>query len=141
MEEKRKENPDLKSSFIGLEAMRTFSWHNQPGQLCQYCINHCSRTIVTFSDGQSFVTGNRCERGEVTADPNDPKTKALIAEINKKMQSVPDMIKRTNQLLVKDYARPSSSRTRARPSVSRACWNSGQASPSGRRSSRASAIP
>ena len=104
MEEKRKENPDLKSSFIGLEAMRTFSWHNQPGQLCQYCTNHCSRTIVTFSDGQSFVTGNRCERGEVTADPNDPKTKALIAEINKKMQSVPDMIKRTNQLLVKDYA-------------------------------------
>ena len=104
MEEKRKENPELKSSFIGLEAMKTFSWHNQPGQLCQYCTNHCSRTIVTFSDGQSFVTRNRCERGEVTADPNDPKTKALIAEINKKMMSVPDMIKRTNQLLVKDYA-------------------------------------
>ena len=104
MEERRKENPELKSSFIGLDAMRTFSWHNQPGQLCQYCTNHCSRTIVTFSDGQSFVTGNRCERGEVTADPNDPKTKALIAEINKKMLSVPDMIKRTNQLLVKDYA-------------------------------------
>ena len=104
MEEKRKTNPDLQTSFIGLEAMKTFSWHNQPGQLCQYCTNHCSRTIVTFSDGQSFVTGNRCERGEVTADPNDPKTKALIAEINKKMQAVPDMIKRTNQLLVKDYA-------------------------------------
>lgn len=104
MEEKRKAIPDLKTSFIGLEAMKTFSWHNQPGQLCQYCTNHCSRTIVTFSDGQSFVTGNRCERGEVTADPNDPKTKALIAEINKKMQAVPDMIKRTNQLLVKDYA-------------------------------------
>ncbi len=104
MEEKRAADPNVQSKFIGLEAMRTFSWHNQPGQLCQYCTNHCSRTIVTFSDGQSFVTGNRCERGEVTADPNDPATKKLIAEINKKMQAVPDMIKRTNQLLVKDYA-------------------------------------
>lgn len=104
MEEKRMSDPTIQTKFIGLEAMRNFSWHNQPGQLCQYCTNHCSRTIVTFSDGQSFVTGNRCERGEVTADPNDPATKKLIAEINKKMQAVPDMIKRTNQLLVKDYA-------------------------------------
>lgn len=104
MEERRKNAPELKSTFIGLDAMRTFSWDNKPGQLCNYCTNHCSRTIVTFSDGQSFVTGNRCERGEVTADPNSPETKKLIAEINKKMQSVPDMIKRTNQLLVKDYA-------------------------------------
>jgi predicted nucleotide-binding protein (sugar kinase/HSP70/actin superfamily) len=71
--------------------------------ICQYCTNHCSRTIVTFSDGQSFVTGNRCERGEVTANPDDPETKKLIAEITKKMMAVPDMVKRTNQLLVKDY--------------------------------------
>ena len=104
VEKKRAEDPNYKSTFIGLEAARTFSWHNKPGQICQYCTNHCSRTIVTFSDGSSFVTGNRCERGEVTADPNDPATKKLVAEINRKMQAVPDMIKRTNQLLVKDYA-------------------------------------
>jgi predicted CoA-substrate-specific enzyme activase len=104
MEKKHKENPDAKTSFIGLEAARTFSWHNQPGQICQYCTNHCSRTLVTFSDGSCFVTGNRCERGEVTSNPDDPATKALIAEINRKMLAVPDMVKRTNQLLVKDYA-------------------------------------
>lgn len=104
MEEKRKTNPELQTSFIGLETAKTFSWDNKPGQICQYCTNHCSRTIVTFSDGTSFVTGNRCERGEVTSDPNDPETKKLVAEIHKKMLSVPDMIKRTNQLLVKDYA-------------------------------------
>lgn len=104
MEGKRAENPDYKTSFIGLDAARNFSWDNKPGQICQYCTNHCSRTIVTFSDGTSFVTGNRCERGEVTADPNDPETKKLVAEINRKMLAVPDMIKRTNQLLVKDYA-------------------------------------
>ncbi|MDR1760802.1 MAG: acyl-CoA dehydratase activase [Fibrobacter sp.] len=103
MESKRAENPETPSSFVGLEAMRTFSWDNKPGQICKYCTNHCSRTIVTFSDGSSFVTGNRCERGEVTADPNDPETKKIVAEIHKKMLAVPDMIKRTNQLLVKDY--------------------------------------
>lgn len=104
MEEKKKEDPDHKTSFIGLEAARNLSWDNKPGMICQYCTNHCSRTIVTFSDGQSFVTGNRCERGEVTANPDDPATKKLIAEITKKMMAVPDMVKRTNQLLVKDYA-------------------------------------
>jgi len=100
----RKHMEGKPTRFIGLEAMRTFSWHNQPGQICQYCANHCSRTVVTFGDGESFVTGNRCERGEVTADPNDPKTRALVAEINRKMRAVPDMIARTNELLVKDYA-------------------------------------
>ena len=104
MENKKKEDPNYQSTFIGLEAARNLSWDNKPGMICGYCTNHCSRTIVTFSDGSSYVTGNRCERGEVTADPNDPKTKALIAEINKKMLAVPDMVKRTNQLLVKDYA-------------------------------------
>lgn len=104
MEEKRITNPDLKTTFIGLEAARSFSWDNKPGQICNYCTNHCSRTIVTFSDSSSFVTGNRCERGEVTSDPNDPETKKLVAEIHRKMLSVPDMIKRTNQLLVKDYS-------------------------------------
>lgn len=104
MEEKRKANPELETTFIGLEAAKVFSWDNKPGQICQYCTNHCSRTIVTFGDGTSFVTGNRCERGEVTSDPNDPETKKLIAEIQRKMLSVPDMIKRTNQLVVKDYA-------------------------------------
>ena len=104
IEEKKKSDPEYKTSFIGLEAARNLSWDNKPGMICQYCTNHCSRTIVTFSDGQSFVTGNRCERGEVTANPDDPETKKLIAEITKKMMAVPDMVKRTNQLLVKDYA-------------------------------------
>ena len=104
IENRKKEDPNYQSTFIGLEAAKNLSWDNKPGMICGYCTNHCSRTIVTFSDGSSYVTGNRCERGEVTADPNDPKTKALIAEINKKMLAVPDMVKRTNQLLVKDYA-------------------------------------
>lgn len=30
---------------------------------CQGCNNHCLLTINEFSDGRSFITGNRCERG------------------------------------------------------------------------------
>lgn len=30
---------------------------------CQKCNNHCQLTITKFSDGRSFVSGNRCERG------------------------------------------------------------------------------
>src|SRR5690554_49872 len=30
---------------------------------CQLCHNHCRLTINRFSDGQIFISGNRCERG------------------------------------------------------------------------------
>jgi len=92
-----------KSTFIGLDAMEKFNWEKLPGQICQFCSNNCSRTIVVFSDGRTHITGNRCERGEVFAGPDDSETKKILAEITRKMNSVPDMIKRANQLLVKDY--------------------------------------
>lgn len=103
VEARKAENPEWKSSFVGLETMPTFSWDKRPGQICTFCSNNCSRTVVTFSDGNNHITGNRCERGEVYADPNDPETRKIVAEIHKKMQSVPDMIRRANQLIVKDY--------------------------------------
>jgi predicted nucleotide-binding protein (sugar kinase/HSP70/actin superfamily) len=93
----------VKSSFIGLDAMERFSWEKRPGQICQFCSNNCNRTIVVFSDGRTHVTGNRCERGEVIANPSDVETKKILADISHKINSVPDMIKRANQLLVKDY--------------------------------------
>ncbi len=99
-------NPNWQSSFIGLEAMENFSWDKSPGQVCTFCSNNCNRTVITFSDGAQHVTGNRCERGEITTDPNSPETRKLVAEIAKKMQAIPDMIKLTNKLLVKDYEPP-----------------------------------
>lgn len=92
-----------KSSFIGLDAMDKFSWEKLPGQVCQFCSNNCSRTVVVFSDGRTHVTGNRCERGEVIANPDSPETKKTVAEINRKMNAVPDIVKKANSLLIKDY--------------------------------------
>lgn len=54
-----------KRSFIGLDAMDSFSYTQEANMPCPFCTNHCKRTIVRFSNGQSWVTNNRCERGEV----------------------------------------------------------------------------
>jgi len=93
----------LRSTFIGLDSIEKFGWEKRPGQICQFCSNNCSRTIVVFSDGRTHVTGNRCERGEVIASPDDSETKKAVAEINRKMNSVPDLVRKANQLLIKDY--------------------------------------
>ncbi len=61
------------TSFIGREAMENFSYETHTGIQCPGCANHCSRTVISFSTGEYFVTGNRCERGEVL---DLPKNKA-----------------------------------------------------------------
>ncbi len=52
------------SSFIGRQALETFSYETKTGVQCPRCGNHCNRTVLSFSTGGHFVTGNRCERGE-----------------------------------------------------------------------------
>ena len=103
VEKKRALDPAWQSTFVGLPAMEDFVWEKSPGQICRFCSNNCSRTVITFGDGSHHVTGNRCERGEVIDDPNDPATKKAIAEITRKMRAVPDMLRRHNQLLLQDW--------------------------------------
>ncbi len=57
------------TSFIGRKALYDFTYQTETGVKCPFCSNHCSRTVITFSTGEHFITGNRCERGEsLTAD-------------------------------------------------------------------------
>ena len=53
---------DHHSSLAGPEIIRTLTMDNHI-QRCPGCGNHCMLTVTRFSDGRSFVTGNRCERG------------------------------------------------------------------------------
>lgn len=53
------------SSFIGFDALHTFTFTQVNGLVCKGCENHCRRSVVTFSTGDSWITGNRCERGSV----------------------------------------------------------------------------
>ena len=84
-------------------ALHEFRYQKTPGQVCPFCSNSCNRTLVTFNDGTSYITGNRCERGEILGDPDDPETRKRVAETNRRMQSVPDMVKLHNRLLAKEW--------------------------------------
>lgn len=53
---------DKKSSMIDLDTLSGFTVKNKL-QRCKLCGNNCLMTISTFSNGKSFYSGNRCERG------------------------------------------------------------------------------
>lgn len=113
------------TSFIGMDAVRNFTYTKEDGVSCQICANHCSRTIMKFSTGAQWVTGNRCERGEilienistvadsgVTSDENpshtidfknNPELAKKIQKITDQNNSVPDMFKIREKLLFQDY--------------------------------------
>jgi predicted CoA-substrate-specific enzyme activase len=91
------------SRFIGLEALENFSYTQEANLICPFCSNNCNRTLVRFSSGLTWVTGNRCERGELVGDPRDPVVKEEARKITRIMNAVPDMIKIREELLFKDY--------------------------------------
>jgi len=97
-----KEKGSFESSHLPLDEVENFSFKKTPGQICPFCPNNCSRTVVTFNDGTHYITGNRCEKGEILGDPRDQETRSKVLEIAKQ-EAVPDMIKLHTQLLVKDY--------------------------------------
>ena len=58
-EERRARGDTSPSTFIGFEALRTFSFEQRANVTCPFCANACNRTLVTFGDGSTWVTGNR----------------------------------------------------------------------------------
>lgn len=100
---RREESGVWDSRFPGLDSLETFGWETANGLVCPFCSNSCSRTVVTFADGRSHVTGNRCERGEILDDPASPETRARVAEIQRRLREIPDLLRQTNQLLTKEW--------------------------------------
>ncbi|BDU51710.1 acyl-CoA dehydratase activase [Haliovirga abyssi] len=92
------------TSFIGFENLETFNYKKISGSICKLCTNNCSRTIVEFNDKTTFVTGNRCERGEVIGDLKDESTLKELKNIMRKKESVPDLLKYRNKILFENYA-------------------------------------
>lgn len=88
-------------TFIGLEALDEFSYTQTANLPCPFCANHCKRTLVKFSNGNEFVTNNRCERGEILGDPKD---EIVIQKLKgQKTQKAKDLFKLRQELLFKDY--------------------------------------
>lgn len=90
------------SHFVGLAAMEDFSYEQSTNILCPHCSNHCSRTRITFSNGASWVTGNKCSKGEVFED-TDASSKQRQSAQQALAEATPDLMKEREQLLFKHY--------------------------------------
>lgn len=67
-----KDRERSESAFLTEEQLEHFS-HKSKATVCKGCTNHCRLTVNTFSNGRSFISGNRCERpvkGASSSMPN-----------------------------------------------------------------------
>ena len=52
----------LESTLISAENLEHFSYKSRQIN-CSGCTAKCALTVITFSDGHKFISGNRCEKG------------------------------------------------------------------------------
>lgn len=88
------------SQFIGFDALEDFSYNQADNIRCEFCTNHCNRKLIKFSNGRSWVTGNRCERGALIYNGTFPKPER---QTTAKPHVVPNMFSRREELLFKEY--------------------------------------
>ncbi len=91
------------SSFVGFKALRSFAYKQQSNAVCPFCSNACSRTVITFPDGTTSVTGNRCERGQVVGDAHDAAVRKALREATASAHEVPDLFAVREKLLFQNY--------------------------------------
>lgn len=96
------------SRFVGFAALERFAYQEQSAVRCPFCGNHCERTVVTFSNGATYVQGNRCERGEIVGDPHDAQVRDRVRAVNEARKAVPDVVAERTRLLRQRFVEPPS---------------------------------
>ncbi|MCD7766090.1 MAG: acyl-CoA dehydratase activase, partial [Lachnospiraceae bacterium] len=96
----------VRHTFIGLDAIENFSYTQEANSPCPFCTNHCKRTIVRFSNGNSWITNNRCERGEILGDPKDAAVREQLKEKKAEKDRVPNLFRLREELLFREYPYP-----------------------------------
>lgn len=94
------------SRFIGLEDAANLEFSRESGVVCELCANHCSRTIVRFSSGNAFVTGNRCLRGgEAVTKPETQRNdkEPILDDVLAKDERPQDLFSERTKLLFKSH--------------------------------------
>lgn len=97
------EKPGFKPSFISYEELSAFTFTQEANSPCPYCSNHCNRTILSFSTGDSWVTNNRCEKGEVLGDPKDAAVRDKVRELANKANKPANLYEVRKKLQNKEY--------------------------------------
>lgn len=69
--EKAKADEKEKSDLISSDEIENFSYTQTSAQ-CGRCGANCNLTIIRFSDGHRFISGNRCEKGAGIKTENLP---------------------------------------------------------------------
>ena len=92
-----------RASAFSLDALDAFSYTQESNLICPFCANHCNRTRITFANGDSWVTGNRCPRGEVVGDPKDKAIRDRVKRIAAAVDSVPNLFDVREKLLFRDW--------------------------------------
>lgn len=103
--ERYRKNPDHRT-FIGLDGLEKFTYRQEENSVCPFCANHCKRTILRFSNGSSWITNNRCERGEILGDPKDEAVKKQLQETVKRAGAIPNLYREREKLLFQPYPHP-----------------------------------
>lgn len=103
--ERHQKEPD-RHTFLPLDQLDSFSYRQESNAPCPFCQNHCKRTILTFANGNTWITNNRCERGTVLGDPKDRQVQQLLQEQVKKANEVPNLFKTREKLLFQAYPHP-----------------------------------
>lgn len=103
IDEIESEGKKFETTFIGIEKLKNFAYEKSTGSICKFCQNSCSRTILKFDENNYYVTGNRCEKGEVLGDIGDEATQEKLKEITDLRATVPDLVKFRNVELFKKY--------------------------------------
>ena len=92
-----------RASAFSLDALDAFFYTQESNLICPFCANHCNRTRITFANGDSWVTGNRCPRGEVVGDPKDKAIRDRVKRIAAAVDSVPNLFDVREKLLFRDW--------------------------------------
>ena len=67
---KAEENGTEKSKLISQSSLAAFT-HQSKTTTCRGCTNNCLLTVNTFSGGERFISGNKCEKGAGNASALD----------------------------------------------------------------------
>lgn len=98
-----KRNASKQTSFVGFAALEELYFTTESDNICPFCSNACNRTVVTFSGGAHWVTGNRCSRGQVVGNFADEATRGAFLRDKQQRKQTPNLFEVREKLLFRDY--------------------------------------